>query len=265
MASVLSAKRFDRCETEHPLELAGRDSPIPSHVRSAHIDARLDDPFCSLAAGRTHLDLAILTQMTTTCKASCVECSANRFGARCAGELADLAADMEANQPWLQQYDSWGSRVDILHTCASWKAQHNVAAEEGLIALGYEREWGAKNRLVQMAKMCLYSPSSGLYNCPLAMTDGAARLCSLLLDSSVKLSSVSQPLSGAARAAVAEAYEHLTSRDGKSFFTSGQWMTERGGGSDVGDGTRTVARLQPDGTYRLYGFKCQFFLLAQTS
>lgn len=32
-------------------------------------------------------------------------------------------------------------------------------------------------------------------------------------------------------------------------------MTERGGGSDVGDGTRTIARLQPDGSYKLYGFK----------
>ncbi len=102
----------------------------------------------------------------------------------------------------------------------------------------------------------VFSLSLSLVDCPLAMTDGAARLCALLLDSSVKLSSVSQPLSPAARSAVAEAYAHLTSRDGKKFWSSGQWMTERGGGSDVGDGTRTVARLQPDGTYRLYGFKC---------
>jgi alkylation response protein AidB-like acyl-CoA dehydrogenase len=32
-------------------------------------------------------------------------------------------------------------------------------------------------------------------------------------------------------------------------------MTERAGGSDVGAGTETVARLQPDGSYKLYGFK----------
>ena len=32
------------------------------------------------------------------------------------------------------------------------------------------------SRLHQMAKNYLYSPSSGLYSCPLAMTDGAARL-----------------------------------------------------------------------------------------
>jgi alkylation response protein AidB-like acyl-CoA dehydrogenase len=32
-------------------------------------------------------------------------------------------------------------------------------------------------------------------------------------------------------------------------------MTERGGGSDVGTGTETVARLQPDGSFKLFGFK----------
>lgn len=30
------------------------------------------------------------------------------------------------------------------------------------------------------------------------------------------------------------AYRHLTSRDPEVFWTSGQWMTERKGGSDVG-------------------------------
>jgi hypothetical protein len=31
------------------------------------------------------------------------------------------------------------------------------------------------SRLYQMAKLYLYAPSSGLYGCPLAMTDGAAK------------------------------------------------------------------------------------------
>ena len=31
-----------------------------------------------------------------------------------------------------------------------------------------------------------------------------------------------------------EAFSRLTSRDPKNFWTSGQWMTERKGGSDVG-------------------------------
>lgn len=32
-----------------------------------------------------------------------------------------------------------------------------------------------------------------------------------------------------------DAYDHLTSRDPKKFWTSGQWMTERKGGSAVGE------------------------------
>nr|XP_032630182.1 acyl-CoA dehydrogenase family member 11-like isoform X6 [Chelonoidis abingdonii] len=54
---------------------------------------------------------------------------------------------------------------------------------------------------------------------------------------------------------LAKAFGHLTSRDPKKFWTSGQWMTERKGGSDVASGTESVAREQPDGTYCLYGFK----------
>ena len=32
-------------------------------------------------------------------------------------------------------------------------------------------------------------------------------------------------------------------------------MTEKRGGSDVGRGTETLAVPQPDGSYRLYGYK----------
>ena len=161
---------------------------------------------------------------------------------------------MEIQQPYLVQYDSWGRRIDQLVTCPGWRYQHVVSAEEGLIAHGYTREFGPGSRIYQFAKLYMFNPSSGLYSCPLAMTDGATRLCELLLDPSSKLAAATT-LSDAARQQLRNAHDHLTSRDGKKFWSSGQWMTERGGGSDVGDGTRTVARLQPDGTYKLYGFK----------
>jgi putative acyl-CoA dehydrogenase len=41
----------------------------------------------------------------------------------------------------------------------------------------------------------------------------------------------------------ANAFKHLTSRDPATFWTSGQWMTERTGGSDI-SGTSTVAKLR---------------------
>ncbi len=54
----------------------------------------------------------------------------------------------------------------------------------------------------------------------------------------------------------------LTSRDPATFWTSGQWMTEATGGSDVGL-SETVACPEPDGAWRLYGRK--WFTSATTS
>jgi alkylation response protein AidB-like acyl-CoA dehydrogenase len=54
---------------------------------------------------------------------------------------------------------------------------------------------------------------------------------------------------------LAEAYDKLVSRDRDDYWTSGQWMTERGGGSDVANGTETLAVSQPGGKFKLYGYK----------
>ncbi|GFS60889.1 acyl-CoA dehydrogenase family member 11, partial [Nephila pilipes] len=50
------------------------------------------------------------------------------------------------------------------------------------------------------------------------------------------------------------AFNNLFSRDSEKFWTSGQWMTERRGGSDVANSTETVAVPEND-FYRLYGYK----------
>ena len=77
-----------------------------------------------------------------------------------------------------------------------------------------------------------------------------------------------------------EAFSRLTSRDPNKFWTSGQWMTERKGGSDVGkskpiiflnislyinininvcffkaNGTETIALQQSNNMYKLFGYK----------
>jgi len=88
-------------------------------------------------------------------------------------------------------------------------------------------------------------PSLDVYSCPLAMTDGAART---LLDHG------NQEL-------VARALPRLTSRDPATAWTSGQWMTERTGGSDVGR-AEAEARRTPEG-WRLWGTK--WFSSAATS
>ncbi|KAJ7353912.1 hypothetical protein OS493_031357 [Desmophyllum pertusum] len=153
-----------------------------------------------------------------------------------------MGRECELQPPKLEHFDAWGQRVDNIQTCQGWQQLHDVSAEEGLISIPYERKYGQWSRIYQAAKLFMFSPSSGLYSCPLAMTDGAAK--------SIEVSDLTEKLS-----VLQDAYSHLTSRDPKEFWTSGQWMTERKGGSDVANGTETLAVPQEDGTYRLYGYK----------
>lgn len=168
-----------------------------------------------------------------------------RFGDRLTTDIAEMAQDAEQNPPVLHQFDPWGRRIDEIQTAKGWQELDRVSAEEKLIALGYQRPYGAASRLVQFAKIMLFHPSSAFYSCPLAMTDGAAKLIEHLDDPELK----------------DNAYKHLTSSDPETFWTSGQWMTEKTGGSDVGD-TETIARFE-DGQWRLYGIK--WFTSATTS
>src|SRR6185369_9374815 len=83
----------------------------------------------------------------------------------------------------------------------------------------------------------MFHPDSAWFTCPLAMTDGAARAIELYGDERLK----------------DRALTRLLSRKPSEFWTSGQWMTEREGGSDVSR-TATVAKKHKDG-WRLHGAK----------
>ncbi|XP_076838590.1 acyl-CoA dehydrogenase family member 11 isoform X2 [Brachyhypopomus gauderio] len=166
-----------------------------------------------------------------------VESDLTRFGQRVVDEIDELGRQSEQNPPQLQQYEAWGRRVDRIITCPAWTRLKHISAQEGMVATGYERRFKEWSRVYQMSKLYLFAPSAGLYTCPLAMTDGAAKV----------IESLGMP--------VTEAFERLTTRDEQRFWTSGQWMTERKGGSDVANGTETVAWRQEDGWYQLYGFK----------
>jgi len=167
-----------------------------------------------------------------------VEPELDRMGEAAAGELRLLAEQAEQSPPRLVQYDPWGRRVDRIEVSPAWSELHAVQARAGLSALPYEDRHGSHDRVVQHALLHLYGPSSAVYSCPVAMTDAAARV---LVDH-----------------APAELRERvvprLTSRDPGRAWTSGQWMTERQGGSDVG-GTATVARHDHAGVWRLHGVK----------
>jgi putative acyl-CoA dehydrogenase len=160
-----------------------------------------------------------------------------RLGARAVLDILAAGDDAESRPPRHIPYDAWGRRVDQIEVADGWRTLDRIAAEEGLVAIGYERSHGAWSRLDQFARLYLYGPSSATYSCPLAMTDGAARCLELHADPALR----------------DHALPHLLSRDPSQFWTSGQWMTERTGGSDV-SGTSTIARCE-DGAYRLHGSK----------
>jgi acyl-CoA dehydrogenase len=159
--------------------------------------------------------------------------------------LWDLQLADRLNEPVLTHWDAWGQRIDRIDVTPLWREAERVSLRHGLTAIPYERKHGIWSRVHQFALVYLFHPFTDMYSCPLAMTDGAART---LIDS-------------ANRALIDRAVPHLTSRDAASFWTSGQWMTEATGGSDVGL-SRTVARLE-DGTWRLSGKK--WFTSAATS
>jgi putative acyl-CoA dehydrogenase len=161
-----------------------------------------------------------------------------KFGARVSSELMNYAADAETNPPRVIN----SSTIEVSQ---GWRRLHEISAEEGLIAIAFERKLGQYSRLHQFAKLYLFHPSSAFYSCPLAMVDGAARILQIHGTPELK----------------ATAFKNLTTRSPKDFWSSGQWMTERIGGSDVSQ-TETIAKQDASG-WRLYGEK--FFTSATTS
>jgi alkylation response protein AidB-like acyl-CoA dehydrogenase len=174
-----------------------------------------------------------------------IEPSLHRLGHRAATDILALGEAAESSPPRHIPFDAWGRRIDRIETNDAWHELDHISATEGIVATAYERAHGSFSRIDQFARLYLFAPSSALYSCPLAMTDGAARFLQVHGDESTQ-----------------SVFAHLTSRDPNQFWTSGQWMTERTGGSDVGT-TSTIARRDTDGSYRLHGAK--WFTSATTS
>ncbi|MFP3939813.1 MAG: acyl-CoA dehydrogenase family protein [Thermoanaerobaculia bacterium] len=174
-----------------------------------------------------------------------VEPGLREMGELAAGELRELQEADRGEEPRLERWNAWGERVDRVELTPLWRRARDVAARSGLVAIPYERRHGALSRVHQFALVHLFHPSTDVYTCPLAMSDGAAKTL----------------VAHGNRELLDRALPRLTSRDPETAWTSGQWMTETSGGSDVGL-SRTVARRE-DGTWRLYGRK--WFTSAVTS
>ncbi|KAM9987411.1 hypothetical protein ACTFIZ_005415 [Dictyostelium cf. discoideum] len=180
-----------------------------------------------------------------------IEGDLTQFGDRVVKDILELGRASENNPPKLIQYDAWGKRIDKIVVDESWNKLKDIGCSEGLVSIGYERKYQEYSRIYQYIKIYLFACSSAVFDCPMSMTDGAARLIELYGDKGMKENE----------------YRHFISRDPKTFWTSGQWMTEKTGGSDVSK-SETIAVSSGGGggdgkTFNLSGYK--YFTSATTS
>ncbi|KAK6367491.1 hypothetical protein LTR64_007467 [Lithohypha guttulata] len=162
----------------------------------------------------------------------------SNFGAKVLSpQVLSWVSDAERNLPYVKQFDSWGRRRDELFTSEGWRNLQALGIAEGMVAIPYENQFREYSRVYHFAKYALWCGSAAWVNCPSLMVDGVASLFRKHL---------SDPkLPKDQRSVVQSAYDRLTSRVPDYAWTTGQWMTERQGGSDVSK-TETLGKYAPD-------------------
>jgi alkylation response protein AidB-like acyl-CoA dehydrogenase len=149
----------------------------------------------------------------------------------------------EAHPPYVQHFNTFGRRIDNLITSEGWRGLQDFGIKKGMVAQPYENDQREYSRVLWAARYVLWAGSACWVNCPTLMVDGVAALLRrhLTVDTS--------EMSAKQRVVLRSAYERLVSRDTEKAWTTGQWMTERQGGSDVSM-TETLATWDPEGAER---------------
>ncbi|KAH0843751.1 aidB [Fonsecaea pedrosoi] len=147
--------------------------------------------------------------------------------------------DCDTDLPTLHPLTTFGeeNKVAPLRTSEGWRALKQIQTRAGVVGNGYPQptlNQDFNRRVHQFGTLHLWHGSCAVTTCPMAMTDGAAVLLRRHFDDP----DGDQPGRGAV---FRESYRRLVSLDPSTSWTSGQWMTERSGGSDV-RGTETIAR-----------------------
>ena len=165
------------------------------------------------------------------------------LGALAGDRLDRLAAEADRHPPVLRAWDEAGRRVDEIVFHPAYREMERLAfGRFGLAAMSHRPGvlgWpGPVPHVVKYALSYLFAQAEFGLLCPVSLTDATARM-------------LRRYGSEALRAAY---LPRLTTTDPDELWQGTQWMTERTGGSDVGALT-TVARRDPDGTWRLWGDK----------
>ncbi|KAK4451917.1 hypothetical protein QBC34DRAFT_457667 [Podospora aff. communis PSN243] len=155
-------------------------------------------------------------------------------------QIFDWVTDAEKNLPYLRGSgrDAFGKPRSELVVTEGWRKLQEFGLKKGFVAINYDTDYSEYTRLVQFTRCHLWEASCANTLCPAAMQDGATRLLQR------HLTNPNRTMSPIQRKVLQNAYDHLISRDPAKAWTSGQWMTERTGGSDVSL-TETVATYSP--------------------
>ncbi|KAM5352397.1 hypothetical protein ACJ41O_005120 [Fusarium nematophilum] len=156
--------------------------------------------------------------------------------------------DAEQNKPHLKGSgrDVFGQWRGDLVTGEGWRGLQDFGLSHGFVAAGYDTPYGPFSRAYQFLRLHLWTASCANVTCPSAMQDGAARL----LQTHLSNPELASKLTAEQTRVFENAFRHLISRDPAYAWTSGQWMTERTGGSDVSL-TETTAVYQPTASVQL--------------
>ncbi|RSM10897.1 hypothetical protein CDV31_007025 [Fusarium ambrosium] len=177
-------------------------------------------------------------------------------------EILDSLADAERNPPSVTKWDTWGRPINQLVTSSGWKRLRAFEVSRMGLGIASDKTLGYNGRVLQFARYHLWAGSSGSSTVQTGLSDGASRILHGQL--------LRPELSPALQSILMGAVKRLCTSDLVSNWTSGIWMTETTGGSDV-SGIETTATyvsttgngateaLQTDGElgpWCLNGIKC---------
>jgi len=166
------------------------------------------------------------------------------------------------NVPILHTHDASGNRIDEIEYHPAYHSLLNLAVENGIHCMRYEKPAGDGAYVTRNALMGLITQIEMGHGCPTSMTSGAL----MALRHQPELAKIWEPLT------ISRSYDQeLKAPGAKSGVLLGMGMTEKQGGSDVRANTSTATPVStggPGAEYRIEGHKwftsapmCDAFLI----
>ncbi len=153
----------------------------------------------------------------------------HRMGEVAANEGSIWAQEADHHGPTLITHDRTGARIDEIDYHHSYRALQQLGYGGGIVAATYnpalESERGQAPKALTFGLGYLFGQAEGGLFCPICMTDGAGRL--LVKYATPELQQRFVP--------------RLASTDMATLFTGAMFLTEKAGGSDVGQ-VSTIAK-----------------------